>query len=91
MNLTQFDSTLDFISVAFTIKGTKELFLTTIKAPTFQHALHEAITQYGLFVPKPEQYLFDYSRDDFIEFCKTTCNIAELRFNRLTIHGFSTK
>ena len=78
---------MGIIAVAFTIEETNELFLRIVKASSFEHALYEAITQYGLFVPTPEKYNSDYfgEKTDYINFCKTACNIAELAFNRLNI------
>ena len=77
---------MNIIAVAFTTQETNELFLTIVKASTFEEALYKAIAQSVLYIPSPEKYQANYdTRMTYIQFCKTACNIDELAFNRLNI------
>lgn len=78
---------MEFISVAFTIQETHELFMIIVKSNSREDALYKAIVEYGLAVPSPEKYKSNYYSEstDYIEFCKIVCNLEALAFHCLHI------
>jgi len=80
-----------FTAVAFTTKETNELFLTISKSSDYDHALYEALINYGVEIPAPEQYeqyeIYSSFHDemDYMKYCKMICDISEIEFKQLRI------